>query len=218
MKIAITSEFRKKTVNYGNNLQAYALNHYLHIKYPSIEVDTLLFQNRQKRHITSFLGVLCRKAISCIKNIISSGHLRNKKDDINSQLVQSRIKAFENFQKNITMSEHAMTWKQLVNSDYDIYIVGSDVVWAQEHFAVNRIKFLQFNTVKKAKRVAYGASFGHNWIPRENIHYIKKCLKAFDMISLRETSAVQMLKSYGINNAVHMLDTTLLISMDEWAK
>ena len=214
VKIAIISEFKRQTVNYGNNLQAYALNHYLHMKYPSIEVDTLWFQNGSKKHITSFIGVLCR----CIRNFISSGHLRNKKDDIKTKLVQSRLKAFENFQKNITMCQNAMTWSQLRKADYDLYIVGSDVVWAQAHFSVNRIKFIRFNTAKKVKRVAYAASFGRNWIPKENVRYIKKCLKNFDMISLREASAMQMLKSYGFSDAVHVLDPTLLISIEEWTK
>lgn len=218
MKIAIISEFQKQTVNYGNNLQAYALNHYLHMKYPSIEVDTLWFQDPSKKHITSYLGLLCSKTISCIKNIISSGHLRNKSGCINLQLVKSRLKAFENFQKNITLCENGMTWKRLINSNYDIYIVGSDVVWAQSHYYVNKIKFIKFTTNKKSKKIAYAASFGRNWIPKENVNYIKKCLKDFDMITLREASAVQMLKSYGINNAYHVLDPTILISKDEWAK
>lgn len=217
MKIAIISEFSKKTVNYGNNLQTYALNRYLHMKYPSIEVDTLWFQSPSKKHITSSLGFLYRKIISCIRNITYSEHVL-KKDDINLQLVQSRLKAFENFQRKIPLCENGMTWEKLINSNYDIYIVGSDVVWAQDHYYVDKIKFLNFTTNKKFKRVAYAASFGRNWVPKENIHYIKNCLKDFNMISLREDSAVQMLKSYGISNAVHVLDPTLLISMEEWAK
>lgn len=218
MKIAIISEFRKQTVNYGNNLQAYALKHFLNMKYPSYEVDALWFQNFSKYHITSHIGIICRKSVNCIKNIITTGHFRSKYAHINSQLVQSRLNSFKNFQKNITMREQSMTWKQLVNSDYDIYIVGSDVVWAQGHCLVNKIKFLQFRANEDIKRVAYAASFGRNWIPKENIHYIKKCLKDFDMVSLRENSAVQMLKSYGFSDAVHVLDPTLLISMEEWAK
>lgn len=218
MKVAIISEFQKQTVNYGNNLQTFALNHYIHMNYPSYKVDTLWFKGTFKRHITSFVGVFCRKFFTIIKSVIRSGQLKIRNESINIQLVQSRLNAFKKFQENITMCQNAMTWKELITSDYDIYIVGSDVVWAQGHYSVNKIKFLRFKTNKFAKKVAYAASFGRNWIPKENVRYIKKCLNDFDMISLREFSALQMLRSYGINNAVHALDPTLLLPMEEWSK
>ena len=107
--------------------------------------------------------------------------------------------------------------EQLEQNRYDIMVVGSDVVWAQNEFNINRLKFLDFKLRKPFKKLSYAASFGENWIPKRNKKYIKKCLDDFDVISVREKSSLDLLKSIGVENAVHVCDPTLLLSADEWS-
>ena len=138
MKIGIISEFKIDTVNYGNNLQAYALNRYLRETFPEYVVQTLHFRNNEKHAITSYLALLRRKAGQIWWKI-------NGKSSVNvldKSLVGVRLLAFHEFQKaNIVLSDHEMTWDSLLKSDYDLLIVGSDVVWSQSKAFINRIKF-----------------------------------------------------------------------------
>ena len=215
MKIGIISEFRTQTVNYGNNLQAYALNRYLRTHYPDNEVETLRFNKPVEKHITSYAMFVIKKFRSLFNNL-KQGHIRMPQPQLDTEPFQKRLVGFRNFQSQINLCKEQMTWKELLKTNYDIFIVGSDVVWAQSRYFVNRIRFLDFKTKNETRKIAYAASFGRNWIPKENVHYIKRQLERFDYISLREQSAIQLLKSCGIDRAVHTLDPTLLLSAKEW--
>ena len=48
-RIAIISELALGNFNYGNRLQSYALNYYLNNKYESINTESLIFLNRNKK-------------------------------------------------------------------------------------------------------------------------------------------------------------------------
>ena len=62
--------------------------------------------------------------------------------------------------KYINVSHANYTYKELKTSDYDYYIVGSDIVWIQSKGFINKAKFIAFNPNKKdAKKIAYAASF-----------------------------------------------------------
>ncbi len=214
VKIGIISEFSKNTINYGNNLQAYALNRYLRKIYSEHQIETIYFKNERKYKITLYIEF----AIKVIKKIVSSFRKRRRGKFISKQFLMCRKSAFQEFvRKNITLCPAPMNWTLLIHSDYDLFIVGSDVVWEQAHFGINRIKFLDFTNTKKAKKASYAASFGRDWIPRNNQKWIRKYLGDFLCVSVREYSSVQLLNSIGISNVVHTLDPILLIDADEWS-
>ncbi len=218
MKIGIISEFKIDTVNYGNNLQAYALNKYLRDRFPGSVVETLYFKDRKDsymREVTSYLALL--------RLYIGRAYwkIRGKKSSapgLDRALIGGRLEAFHSFQKaNIVLPAQGMTWERLLGSDYTTFIVGSDVVWTQSKANINKIKFLDFENMKKAAKIAYAASFGQNMIPRENRNAIRKALRSFKAISVRETSSVALLRSIGVENAVRTADPTLLLSAQEWS-
>lgn len=108
---------------------------------------------------------------------------------------------------------------QIKASDYKVMIVGSDVVWQQNRGCIRKAKFLYFDRKQEPQnivRVAYAASFGNNFIPKENVKIITKCLSDFKAISVREKSAVDLLESVGLENVVHVCDPTLLLSKEQW--
>lgn len=217
MKIGIISEFKIDTVNYGNNLQAYALNRYLRNTFPDLTVETIYFDNDagRKNKVTSYLSLLRIKLGRVWWKIKGK---RSRAASMNSEICQKRLEGFHRFQRdNIALSPAAYTWEKLLSSDYDIFIVGSDVVWNQSKAFINRIKFLDFKNTKNAAKVAYAASFGQNVIPGENRRAIRKALRDFKAISVREGSAVELLRSIGVKGAVQTVDPTLLLSQQEWA-
>ena len=215
MKVGIISELNTHNANYGNRLQAYALNNYLNTKYnnQNYTFESLYFNFYDKKKITKiYPNIIINKFIDKFKNRF----LNSKKY---SEEINERIKKANDFTfTNIKLSHKEFEWNDLVKSDYDAFIVGSDIVWLQAKGKINRIRFLDFTASKKFKKYSYAASFGNNIIPNENKKELKKMLSTFKYISVREKNSIELLKSIGINNVLHVLDPTLLLSNTDWSK
>lgn len=108
---------------------------------------------------------------------------------------------------------------EILNNEFDIFIVGSDQVWRTIWFKdVAKHYFFDFVDDNK-KKIAYAASFGVDfWEGDKNItEEIKSLIKKFDYISVREESGVDICKdTFGIDNAVCVLDPTLMISKEDY--
>lgn len=211
MKLGIITNYNQNTVNFGNVLQTYALNYYLTINYPKINVETVLLHDDFNigKVKTSYLVALVRKIV----NIFNP-----KKVEAPKHINKNRKKKFLRFaEDNIVLSQEVFDESEL-NNVYDILVVGSDVVWSQIRNNYNRVKFLCFKGSEKAIKFSYAASFGRNYIPWENRCAIKKALKNFEGIGVRENTAVNLLKRIGVDNAVHVLDPTFLLDAKAWTE
>ncbi len=211
MKIGIMSVFQVRTQNYGNHLQAYALNYYLN-KIMRHDAWTICMKNSiwsRKPRFTSVYVMVCR----VLKKIFRINKKVNKRPNL-----EKRYQRFVDFSEKYIKYVPDMNWDKLRQTDYDCFIVGSDIVWCQVPGLVWRANFLDFNTKKKIKKIAYAASFGKDWIPRENRRYIRKKLRDYECISVRENSTVAFLEELRLAKAVHVLDPTLLLSAYEWSQ
>ena len=206
LKIGIISEFNLSNVNYGNRLQALALNMYLNSHFDDVMAVSLYFDDLNDSIRTK------RKSI--LKKIMSKLNYEYNKITNKSSLVTDvklRLEKFNEFSKNYTvLPSHALTKQELLNSDYDIFISGSDVVWCQIDGVFIKNRFLDFETKKNFRKISYAASFGRDYIPKENIALVKRCIKDYDFVSVREKSSIEMLKKIGIDNVKHVLDPTLI--------
>lgn len=107
---------------------------------------------------------------------------------------------------------------------FDRYIVGSDQVWRDFFGEWDKFGnfFLSFLGEKKAKRIGYAISFGFDkWsepytIPKEKAR-ISNYVKKFDAVSVREKSGIKLVEELG-NEAVHVLDPTLLMRAKDYSK
>ena len=217
-KIGIISELNMDNVNYGNKLQAFALNRYLNNTF-KCEAESIIIDNKLDAKKSTLKGVhkytnkvkkIPKKLKETFKNIILKFNKKKYNFDKRREACNIFVK------NNIKLCKGLINLKNITKTNYDVFITGSDVVWAQVNGGVNRIKFLNFNTNKKFEKIAYAPSFGKDWIPKENIDTIKDFLSAFNAISVREKSSVEMLKNIGINNVEHVCDPTLLLSKKEW--
>lgn len=214
MKIGIISEFSLNTVNYGNHLQVYALGHYIEANFPEIKAETII--NSKKTAKIQWTEMIAPSAVWKIICRIIKVCFRPK-HQIAIQAVSRRLSRFRQFaSESIPMAPLDMDWDKLRTSDYDRFIVGSDIVWAQNRYWINRIRFLDFENLKKAKKYSYAASFGSDWIPEKNIDFIKRYLASFQGISVREKTSVEMLDRIGVHGAVHTVDSTLLLDREHW--
>lgn len=106
---------------------------------------------------------------------------------------------------------------------FDAIVVGSDQIWRREYF--RRIwkteitdAYLGFMSGGKNVRVAYAVSFGKkSWdYSQEETAACSVLAGAFNAISVREDSAVDLCQRYLGVKAEHVLDPTLLLSRQDY--
>lgn len=100
----------------------------------------------------------------------------------------------------------------------DVYCTGSDQVWNSiwnEGF--EGPYFLDF-APKGKRRIAYAASIGREELDDWEKQPMRDALAKYDAISLRESSGVKLVKGLGFPNVQLVLDPTLMLNREEWAK
>jgi len=95
----------------------------------------------------------------------------------------------------------------------DCYITGSDQVWNYNHNE-GLDKHYFFDGIK-GKKIAFASSIGMTSLPEEYADYMKRALKDYSAISVREASAVELLSKWGIQSS-QLIDPTLMISKETW--
>ena len=213
MKIGILTHSLR--YNYGGLLQNYALQQVL-IKLGH-EPITL---NHQPRPVKRSI-----KLFSFFKRLFIK--LRGKDIPINGFTTTKQLKYItryiNEFPKRCIITTNAVTLSTLKNADgvKDItaIIVGSDQVWRYKMMGQDILEmFLSSFSSDKIKKIAYAASFGtDNWeIPEKLSLKAKSLIKQFDSISVREQSAIRLCRDYLDTKAIHVLDPTLLLDLEDY--
>ena len=185
--------------NYGGVLQAYALQSYL--KRKGYDVDIINYAPRTHRESI----LLCLKSRS-VKSIFKRLYEYRKE----RKFVSFRSKFLSLTQRCYTLDD---VEKQI--DSYDVVICGSDQVWNPyiiDSFGMPY--FLPFSG--RFKKVAYAASLGCNEYPQGALRVITPYLREFAYISVRELSAVNIIKDALLDKGVSLMpDPTLLLNADD---
>lgn len=207
-KIAILTQ--PLGTNYGGILQAFALQHVLReMGHEPITID------RQVKVSPLFrLGSLGKGALLCAMG--RQKRIRRWPTAKESAVICQHANRFVS--DHITTSRPIYSSEELsryaAEEDFDAFIVGSDQVWRKAYSPCLRDYFLGFLPEEsRAKRIAYAASFGvdrweHN---AEETKRYAELAKRFDLITVREDSAVQLCKDHLGVDATHVLDPTMLV-------
>lgn len=99
----------------------------------------------------------------------------------------------------------------------DIYMTGSDQVWGPTEDGSYDDSYCLSFTKAADKRISYAASFGHTNMTQELSTYYKKWLSRYQHITVREDSAVEIIKELGLK-AKQVIDPTLLLTAADWGK
>lgn len=107
---------------------------------------------------------------------------------------------------------------------FDVIIAGSDQVWRKKYFnyawgpTVSENAFLAFCAHCDIRKISYAASLGiENWgFTIEETNRIKEALDYFDGISVRELSAVDIVKDATMHEPEYVLDPTMLIPAEKY--
>lgn len=103
----------------------------------------------------------------------------------------------------------------------DAIVVGSDQVWRPSYQGRDLIFFLDFLPEESdTKRIAYAASFGTNqWeYTDEETQKIASLISKFDLVSVREDSAVNLCRLYWNISSHTVLDPTLLLEPEDYCE
>ena len=105
------------------------------------------------------------------------------------------------------------SFNEIKKDDYDILMVNSDQTWRKFDGNIFNIGFLKFAEDWNLTKFVYGASLGYDYwdFTPEETNLIKRLLKQFKGISIREKGSLDLIKqNLGITPEV-VLDPTLLI-------
>ncbi|WP_034259779.1 polysaccharide pyruvyl transferase family protein [Aequorivita capsosiphonis] len=197
--------------NYGGLLQAYALKEVLNtLGHEAIIIDRRGGKPKGLRKIASRV-----KGKLLGREVISKRH----QDIISKETISFREKYIPNLSEVI---EDNQGMYKLNNMNFDAYIVGSDQCWRPKYSPYIRNYFLDFAKEKSnIKRLSFAASFGvSDWeFTDEETQDCKELLQRFDAISVREKSGIDLVKKHlGRNDAVHLIDPTMLLATDDYKK
>lgn len=191
--------------NYGAMLQAYATQKALkNAGFESELVD--LYPIRLEKDNKYFSPATSIKNI--IKNILSALNPR----------IKQKSRNFSLFHKRLQLSKRYYSIDEVYKNppQYDIHLVGSDQVWNLENGLSNKnLFFLEF-LPNEATRISYASSFGSENICLKEKDILTNLLSKFKYLSVRENSAVEIIKKYTGINAVQVMDPTFLLSREEW--
>lgn len=103
---------------------------------------------------------------------------------------------------------------ELLNKDFDYFIVGSDQVWNPEFFDIPYEQFLLFT--QSEKKIAISASFGIEKIPENKIKVVRDSLNTFNHFSVREEKAALIIKDLINKDANVVIDPTMMLEKEKW--
>lgn len=221
MKIGILTQ--PIHINYGGTLQAYALQKVLK------DLGHEAWLVRREPYLKHSIDYWIRTNIGNIIRYLRHQELRRwtwlgPKPTPSRSIVEKNIQAFADRwikPKTAYIYNSESLYKDYLEKKYDVYIVGSDQVWRPRYNSSSQRSFwLDFlKDDHRALRIAYAASFGTDiWEYKGKLY--KDCrdlAHQFDAISVREDSGQRLLDQYmGINNAVHVLDPTMLLTRTDY--
>lgn len=206
--------------NYGNRLQNFAVQEFL--KEQGFEVETIrndkfydyyLVDDSLKRQI----GVTLKRIIFGIYRFIDKSdslqgyeitfdHRMRKRICLNKQFTCENIK-----QSKIMLREGDDYCEKL--SDYKYIFIGSDQVWNPLMAGASEFFFLP--KIESEKKIVFAASIGLDAIPDEYRQQWNYYLSTLCKISVREQSAIEILKE-SRKEAIKILDPTFLLERSEY--
>lgn len=223
MKIGIMTCWQSDD-NYGQQMQMFALQHYLRSQ--GHDAYLIRFSPKNASKMQSIKAGIKQP----IKNVVKhfSKALREKMQletdlkqlsELNRR--QNKKRSFDEFRsKFINMTDKIYrSSKELISNPpiADAYITGSDQVWYDPLTQPKaQCFFLQFGS-NKALRLSYAASIGRE-LNIEELPLFTKWLSSFSAISVREESAQQQCFKVGYKETKLCIDPTLLLPVEYYSR
>ena len=128
-------------------------------------------------------------------------------------------KKYEAFCKSIKNTFHLSKTYRIdniseANAEYDMFLVGSDILWNREITNGDMTYFLDFVNNQKTRN-SFSTSIGEPWSCDEE-RIIEPLLKRFDNIALREQDSIEWVRKIYKKEVYSVCDPTMLLNSCEW--
>ena len=198
-------------LNYGAVLQATALYNTLE----EISPNTDLLNFRQP-HICSIVDHTRKSELTNLRNLL--------RYIVKGRMIRSKKNNFDLFLSNhiTNITDECNTFDELQKycgkNPYDVIVCGSDQIWNPYITHFESAFFLKFANAD-SKKISFAASIGQDKIKEDGIRFISENISEIDTISVREESAVEILRQAGVEKAVSVnLDPVFFLKSEEWEK
>ncbi|MDD6812342.1 MAG: polysaccharide pyruvyl transferase family protein [Lachnospiraceae bacterium] len=137
-------------------------------------------------------------------------------DSVRKQRALSQFLRQTDVQKGVIGSERYNRKNiGLANDKYDIFLVGSDMLWCTKFTNADYTYMLDF-VKDDTKKFSYATSVGYYWGEEEKL--VLKYLDKFTMLSVRENDMACKLSEVLNIKVYEVCDPTMLIEPDIWKK
>lgn len=208
--------------NYGQLLQCYALQKYLRLQ----GHEAFLIRYTYSRLLIVLAKTLLFPIVYIISFFVSKEKYRickycqEKKLQKHNSLL-NRQRQFVFFRKTyLSVSDkiyHSLSALQRNPPAADIYICGSDQIWASILKPYADPYFLNFGN-EATKRIAYAPSAGGRCYSQQEKDRISQLLMRFTAISVRDSATKNLCFDCGRQDAFITVDPTLLLPVTEYQK
>jgi hypothetical protein len=202
----------ERDYNLGSVLQAYALQHTI----SSLGLDSYIIDFWPSKNLfvqgisvakEKGLKYFITRAIRFNMNLFSTFAYEKKKKINISNFMTKNIRFTNSKFKNI---------EELKKLNFDIYIVGSDMVWSPK-YTKELLEVYLLCFVEKGIKVSYAAS-GEMPISKELFPLYKKHLQSFNYVSVREKSFAKYIRECTRSEPEVVVDPTALLTEEDWMK
>lgn len=207
MRIGIITWFTGP--NYGTNLQAIALQYYLRKQGYEVELVNCEVESKYSKNRRTLIERIEFFPEKWAQRFARRVFFKKEKAIRDGKLVRA-------VQKNCVFTKRCESEKDLVEvfNSFDLLVSGSDQIWNPNWY--HRFYYADYEGVV-THRISYAPSMGVTKIWDEVEREIKRSVSKFDVVSVRETSAVPLLEPYSKYKPVVVVDPTLLLDSDDWA-
>lgn len=130
---------------------------------------------------------------------------------------QKQWQVFEDFtnEKLLDGEKKELTLEEVAAKDIDVYVLGSDQIWARElTHGMDPAYFGQFAPGKK--KISYAASVPNGSVPENEKPYFKQYLESLSHISVREEKLAKSLRELTGREINTVVDPTLLLEKEDY--
>lgn len=194
--------------NYGNRLQAYALNRLLQ-RDIHCEVYNLVYGyyeppgRRIKKEVKMAMACLGVKKYRHLKN---ERRISRKNEHWNQQ----------HFPRQILAGDRYRNLQQIDFTDFDYVITGSDQVWHNWNRQERELDYYYLQFVPEEKRLCFSPSFGFESVPDSDLLIHQRGLDGMPVLSCREHSGCEMIRQLTGRTARWIPDPTLCLERKDW--
>ena len=207
-------------LNYGATLQAMALREILSELAPFDHVETVNYDmttNGEELYGDPLVRLLAVWKIPVLKRLAVRilcplrMHAHKIRRTRTQRFLRDRVQI-----GHIVFHEPTDLWR---NNPYDLFVVGSDQVWRYQGRA-HKFCLLSGLASPSVSRISYAASLGWDSLPKAFHGEFITALEKFDAISVREPSAVGVLKGLlGEKRDIsYVVDPTILYGRARWQR